>query len=66
MWQENIIEEYSINEPSPRESCAVIDPKSNDCSCIDLDAHDANKAIISTSQQIRKWYKVSTNWDRIL
>ena len=54
MWQENIIEEYSINEPSPRESCAVIDPKSNGCSCIDLDAHDANKAIISTSQPIRK------------
>ena len=66
MWQENIIEEYSINEPSPRESCAVIDPKSNGSSYINLEAHDANKAIISTSQPIRKWYKVWTSWDRIL
>lgn len=51
MWQENIIEEYSINEPSPRESCAVIDPKSNGSSCINLDAHDANKAIIPPVNQ---------------
>ena len=52
--KEGVIEEHPINDPSPWDFCAVIAPKTDDAIRITLDAHNVNKAIISTNQPIPK------------
>ena len=54
MLKEGVIEEHPINDPSPWVSCAGIVPKTDGSICITLDAHNVNKAIISTNQPIPK------------
>ena len=54
MLKEGVFEEYPISNPFPWVSCSVIVPKINGCIRITLDAHNGNKAIISTNQTIPK------------
>ena len=49
MITEGDIEEYLPNEPAPCVSCAVIFPKSDSSLRIIPDAHNLNKALISSN-----------------